>query len=77
MIAWLIMVGAAGVCLAVILQLPGCDDPRSSFFSTHCHTAVGVGLCISALGVLCLLYSKYLLLVSRIAYIPKDTDREY
>jgi hypothetical protein len=76
-IVWLILTGTAGVCLAVIIELPVCDDTSSGLFSSHCHTAVGVGLCIFALGVLCLLYFKYLLLVSRIAYVPKDIYREY
>ena len=77
---WLVLVGGLGICLAVMLQLPACDDPRVGFFSSHCHTSIGVGLCISALLVLYLLYLRFLVLVSQIAYIRKsnygvDEDR--
>jgi hypothetical protein len=65
-------VGGVGISLTVILQLPTCDDPRAGFFNSNCHTSVGVGLCLSALLVLYLLYLRFLVLVSQIAYIPKD-----
>jgi len=76
-LVWLILVGFAGVCLAFFLELPVCRAPLAGLLNSHCHTTFGIGLCILALGVLCLLYFKYLMLVSRIAYVPKDIYRDY
>jgi hypothetical protein len=71
-LVWLMLAGSIGVCLAVLLQLPACNDPRTGFFNSRCHTTVGIGLCLSALLVLYLLYLRFLLLVSQIAYIPRN-----
>lgn len=71
MFVCLILTGGVGICLAVILQLPACNEPRAGLFNSLCHTTIGVGLCLSALFVLVLVYLRFLVLVSRIAYIPK------
>jgi membrane-anchored glycerophosphoryl diester phosphodiesterase (GDPDase) len=72
LVVWLMLVGGVGICLTVILQLPVCGDPRADFFNSYCHTTAGVGLCIAALLVLYLVYLRFLVLISQIAYIPKN-----
>ncbi len=69
-LVWVILVGGVGICLIVILQLPACESPRAGFFNSRCHTNVDVGLCLSALLFLYLLYLRFLMVVSQIAYIP-------
>jgi|ERR1700733_4871941 len=71
-LVWLILVGSVGIYLTVIWQLPACGDPRAGFFNSDCHTTVGVALCFSALLGLYLLYLRFLVLVSQIAYIPTN-----
>jgi hypothetical protein len=71
-LAWIVLLGAAGILLTGIWQLPTCGDSRSGFFNSDCHTTVGIGVCLSALLILWLLYLKFLVLVSQIAYIPTN-----
>ena len=66
---WFALLGAAGICLAVIWQLPGCHDPLASLFNSQCHTNSGIGLCVIVLVALFFLYLKYLPLMCQLAYI--------
>jgi hypothetical protein len=72
LLVWLVLLGAVGIFLTVTWQLPACGESRAGFFNSHCHTTVGVGLCLLALLALCLLYLKFSVLVSQIAYIPEN-----
>lgn len=69
---WSVLVGAASVGLIVIWLQPRCENLRSGLFNAHCHTTIGIGICVSALVVLWLLYLKFEVLVSQIAYIRRS-----
>jgi hypothetical protein len=66
---WLALAGTAGIGVAVISQLPACHDPRAKLFNSQCHTNWGIGLCVIVLVTLFLLYLKYFLLMSQLAFI--------
>jgi hypothetical protein len=71
-LVWLILVGSVAIYLAAVWQLPACNAPGAGLFNSDCHTTVGVALCFSALLGLYLLYLRFLVLVSQIAYIPTN-----
>ena len=72
MVVWLALAGAFAIYLFVSWQLPSCENARADLINFHCHTAIGIGLCLSALTALYLLYIRYIVLVSQIAYIPRS-----
>jgi hypothetical protein len=73
-LVWLVLVGAAAIYLILIWQQPACEGSQEGLFNPNCHTTVGVGLCFSALLALYLLYLRFLVPVSQIAYIPPQNN---
>jgi hypothetical protein len=71
-LVWLILVGGFAIYFYVGWQLPACEQPWSAPFNSHCHTTIGLGLCVLALVALYLLYLRFLVLVSQIAYISRN-----
>jgi hypothetical protein len=72
MLAWLLLLGAAGIGLAVILQLPACHDSRAGLFNAHCHTSAGVAACVSALVIAVFLHIRFFPLLCQLAYIRRS-----
>jgi hypothetical protein len=66
---WIAVLGAAGIYLAVLWQLPECHDPLASLFNTQCRTNSGIGLCVIAVVALLSLYLKYFPLICQLAYV--------
>jgi hypothetical protein len=71
---WLILVGGLGIFLTVMLPLPLCRDRQNKPLIFDCHSTAGVWLCLFALLALWVLYLRFVVLVSQIAYLPKKLD---
>jgi hypothetical protein len=71
-LVWLTLVGGFAIYLYVSWHLPAFEQPWSAPFNSHCHTTIGLGLCILALRAFYLLYLRYLVLVCQIAYISRN-----